>query len=67
MWSLAEGIIRDTTERVLSDASRWTNLILKRVRAKNLKLTEDNIRNIGKQENVPDQFIDHAVAALVIV
>ena len=71
MWNLAEGIIKETEERVtksvLLDAGRWTNLIFKRVKEQNLDLTEDNIRNIGKQENVPDQFIDFAVASLVTV
>ena len=72
MWSIAEGIIKETEERVrqeitasvLGAAGRWTGLIFKRIREQNLELTEDNIRNIGKQENIPDLFIDQMIATL---
>ena len=72
MWNLAEGIVKETEERVrqeitasvLSAAGHWAGLIFKRIKEQNLDLDEDNIRNIGKQENIPELFTDQMIATL---
>ena len=61
--NLAEGIEKENERRVRSEDARWLGLILRGLKGRDL--TEDNIRDVGKHEKIPREFIDQLIANLV--